>query len=437
MAFSTLAVLLFAQLADNYPISIPTPAIPILFGDGQVMAVPLVPNEDAATFPTIDHAALQTQPSSAHMVASNFEANMMPWTEQRLTDLTNHQYVSDQNPYALAGFDGQIPVPPADDSVWTQNLPWTPNATAQVPILPSAHSNNSVPARRHRMSLFRNWLRRRTGPDLGIGYERVMFAPMVLDTAISSSNTGIRLRSDRGLSAPDRLEYVWARAGGRGPAPETRLDLIDTVYRTELGNAQATLISEISMRALNPEVNPNTVGFGDMVLGGKALMYDGKCTKVSSLFLSYLNTGPTYRGLGTGHVSLEPGLLLRHQWSDATYLHSEIKYRLPIAGTSGFAGDVLTTGWGISTIWRDTDTYALIPTMEMRTNSFLFGGRTLANGTTEKIDGVTAVEFYPGMRCAFGKSSVGTWELGFAGGATLADNDWCDSRMILDLRLVR
>jgi hypothetical protein len=151
-------------------------------------------------------------------------------------------------------------------------------------------------------------------------------------------------------------------------------------------------------------VNPNTVGFGDMLVGAKALIFDGKCTKVSSIFLTHLNTGPTNRGLGTGHVSLEPGLLLRHQWSDATFLHSEVKYRLPIGGTSGFAGDVLTTGLGVSTLWRDSDCYAFIPTLELRTNSFLFGGMTRSDGSIARVDGVTALEFYPGIRWEHGKS---------------------------------
>lgn len=282
----------------------------------------------------------------------------------------------------------------------------------------------------------KHWLGRRAGRDYGLGYERVMFAPIVIDTAISSPYAGVRIRSDRGLSSPDRLEYLWAKAG-RGPIAETRVDLIDTVYRTELGNSQAALISEISMRSLNPEVNGNTVGYGDMVLGGKALVYDGRCTKISTIFLSYLNTGPTKRGLGTGHVSLEPGVLLRHQWTDSTFLHSEIKYRLPIAGSSGFAGDVLTTGWGLSTIWRETDRYALMPTLELQSHSFLFGGQTLANGTVQRVDGINAIDLFPGMRCAYAKSAMGTFEVGFAGGVTMADRDWFDSRMVLDLRWLR
>jgi hypothetical protein len=279
-------------------------------------------------------------------------------------------------------------------------------------------------------------LSRKLGHDYGFGFERVMFAPTTIDTAISSPYLGLRVRSERGLGSPDRLEYLWARAGS-GPEPETRVDLIDFVYRTEIGNDKAAIISELGMRALNPEINPNTVGYGDMVVGAKALVYDGKCTKFSSLFLSYFNTGPVDRGLGTGHIALEPGVLMRHQWSDATYLHGQVKYRIPIAGSAGFAGDVVNTGWAISTIWRDSDQIALLPTFEVQTNSFLFGGLTDSSGTVRRVDSVTAVEVFPGMRFAFGKSAIGPWEAGFAAGVTCADRDWFDSRLMFDLRWLR
>lgn len=92
---------------------------------------------------------------------------------------------------------------------------------------------------------------------------------------------------------------------------------------------------------------------------------------------------------------------------------------------------------GVSTVWRDSDQYALIPTLEFRTYSFLFGEKTLPTGVTQRVDGVTAVDVFPGLRCAFCKSSMGLWEIGMAGGVTCADKDWFDSRLVLDLRLIR
>ncbi len=47
---------------------------------------------------------------------------------------------------------------------------------------------------------------------------------------------------------------------GNGPSPESRVDLIDTIFRTEIGNEKAGFISEMRMRSLDPTVNGNTVG---------------------------------------------------------------------------------------------------------------------------------------------------------------------------------
>ncbi len=280
-------------------------------------------------------------------------------------------------------------------------------------------------------------LGRQFGVDKGIGHERVMYAPLVLDTAVGTPNVALKFRSDRGLATPDRLEYYWATPG-RGPAAESRVDILDSVLRMELGNSRAMLLTEYTMRAVNPERNDNTVGFGDMVIGAKGLVIDGRCTKVATIFRTYLKTGPDHRGLGTGHVSLEPGLLWRHQWRPATFLHGELKYWLPIAGTRGVAGDVLKTGFGVSTIWRESDCSALLPTLEFSTYSFLAGGTTDSLGASRHVNGDFAAEIFPGLRYVLvPHSDLGMIEFGTAFGATVADRNWFDNRAIFEIRMIR
>ncbi|MFO1065050.1 MAG: hypothetical protein U0892_14390 [Pirellulales bacterium] len=284
---------------------------------------------------------------------------------------------------------------------------------------------------------WREHLRPRFGSDQGIGFERVMFAPNALDTAISSSNVGVRFTSARGLGTPDRAEYFW-RSGSRGPGNESRVDVMNTQFRSELGNELGAAIMELNMRALNPTVNDNTIGFGDIAVGAKATLFNGRCTKVATIFRSYFATGPTDNGLGTGHISLEPGLLLRHQTSERTYWHGEMKYWLPLGGTPGIAGDVLKTGAGVSTIWRDSDRLAVLPTFEVQTLTFLFGGATDPSGIRHRVNGDTAVELIPGARWVLGPGGgLGLWELGTAGAFSIADRDWFDTRLMIDLRLVR
>ncbi|MEM8735674.1 MAG: hypothetical protein AAGG44_15675 [Planctomycetota bacterium] len=298
-----------------------------------------------------------------------------------------------------------------------------PHATAAV-----------VPKRQP--SFFRNLVRRRLGSDQGIGHERVMFAPMVVETAIGTPSTSVILRADRGLSAPDRLEYIWATPG-RGPDAESRVDLIDTVYRMDIGNEKLMVMTEYTMRALNPERADNTVGFGDMVIGTKATVLDGRCTKIASVFRTHLKTGPAGRGLGTGHVALEPGLLVRRQLSPLTYFHGELKYWIPIAGSPDIAGDVLKVGAAMSTVWRESDRVALLPTLELSTYTFLSGAKTDSLGLTQRVNGEFAAELYPGMRCVMGSTEFGLVELGCGTAAIFADEGWFDSRLRFEIRLAR
>ena len=175
-----------------------------------------------------------------------------------------------------------------------------------------------------------------------------------------------------------------------------------------------------------------------MVIGAKATLFDGQTTKVSSVFRTYLKTGPSDRGLGTGHVSLEPGFLLRHQLTARTFFHGEAKYWLPIAGTPAVAGDILKMGAAVSTVWKETDTWALLPTLEFSSYTFLAGSGTQADGLRRRVNGEFAGELYPGLRCVHGPGGeLGVLEYGLATGFVFADEGWFDTRMVFDIRLVR
>ena len=270
--------------------------------------------------------------------------------------------------------------------------------------------------------------------DRGIGYERVMYAPSVLDTAIQVPHVGFRLQLDRGLEVPDRAEYFWG--SGSESSAETDVNAQDLSVRLAVGNEKLMALTQYTLRSIDPGVKANTTGMGDMVVGAQAMLVEGKQATLATILRTFIATGSSSKGLGTGHTSLEYGLLGRKCLSPETYLFGEAKYWMPIAGTSGVAGDVLSTGWGISTIASESDVFAFLPTLELRTLSFLFGGQTPPGTlTTQRIDGETAVELYPGARFVFDRQSdLGLIEFGFAGGVTFADDEWFDSRLVLDLR---
>jgi len=285
-----------------------------------------------------------------------------------------------------------------------------------------------------RFSVAERFRRQRTG-DRGIGYERVMFAPNVLDTAIVNPHIGIRFQLDQGLNAPNRSEYFWNAGSGTNNGADPEVRTFDSMLRMAIGNDKAMAFIQQTLRSLDPTIEDDATGFGDLVIGAQALLMDGKRTKAATLLRTYIPTGSSSRGLGAGHASIEHGYLARYCLSAETYLFGEVKYWFPIGGTPGTSGDVLTTGWGISTIASESDIYALMPTFEIRTLSFLSGEQTVGGNTVE-LNGLTAVELYPGVRIAFGPASdVGLWEFGFAAGVTVADDDWFDTRLVFDLRL--
>lgn len=271
--------------------------------------------------------------------------------------------------------------------------------------------------------------------DVGIGHERVMFAPAVVDTAVGTANVGLKLQWDQGLNTPDRAEYFWATAG-LGPGADPKVDVLDTKFNMDLGNERLMVMTEWTMRSVDPTIAPNTTGVGDLVIGTKALMIDGKRLKVSSIMRTYIDIGDVDRGLGTGHISLEPGLLSRYCLSPKTYVFSEVKYWIPIAAAPGISGDVLSTGFAISTVARESDVYAMMPTLEVRTLTFLFGGESVGN-QQRRIDGDTVVELYPGLRAVVGpEGDLGLWEFHINAGLTFGDRDWFDSRLMFGLRWI-
>jgi hypothetical protein len=107
-------------------------------------------------------------------------------------------------------------------------------------------------------------------------------------------------------------------------------------------------------RAQFPEVaeirNPkqNTSGVSDTLAGFKyAFVADPGNQYVTFQFRTYIPTGDPGLALGTGHYSLEPGVLLYQRLSDRLVVQGEFMDWIPIEGGHG-AGSVLTYGAGIA-----------------------------------------------------------------------------------------
>lgn len=278
----------------------------------------------------------------------------------------------------------------------------------------------------------------------GIGRERLAFAPLEIESAQPANMLSMRFESVYDLKFPDRAEYFWARsgalAGGKGPPLfEPSVDYQDLRMRVEAGGAKFSATTEMALRTLNPVNNANTSGMGDMNVGTKLVMIDGDNTQIASVFRTYILTGVPGKGLGTGHVSLEPGLLFRHTQSDLTWWHGELKMWIPIAGDPNQAGEVLRYGVGVSSVLYDSDRLAILPVAELGGLVFLSGQKSVAagpGGTVVAVDGENAINFLPGLRFVLDNGGdLGLTEIGVGGGFTLGSSGWYDGMMRAEMRM--
>lgn len=265
-----------------------------------------------------------------------------------------------------------------------------------------------------------------------------MLAPFFLDVTQPFNNVRVQLASTYGFKTPNRSEFLWA-APPQGPEPpESNLDYLDFRIMNELAPGDSFSIqTEIPLRSLDPEVNPNTTGLGDMNVATKLKMVDGRYWQITQLFRTHINTGSPRKGLGTGHVSLEPGVLARYEWNERLYFHGDMRFWIPIAADPQFSGPAIRYGVGASYVAYDTDTFAVLPTFEMVGWNFLDGLKTLPNGAVVPVDGDSTFAILPGIRFVLGPTGdLGLFEAGIAGGAGFDDNHdgWFDSKFLLELR---
>jgi len=219
-----------------------------------------------------------------------------------------------------------------------------------------------------------------------------------------------RLRWDAGLDAtlPDRAEYFWARADGHGKGPSPSAGFLavrgltyhELSLYTEVGSSGFSLFTEVPYRSLDPTGAPHAAGFSDMNVGTKTLMFDCELLQVSFQFRTHIPMSNTMKGLGTGHVSLEPSLLLGLYLGPETYFQGQVAEWIPIAGDKDYAGAILHYHVSLNhVLWRPLSNVPLIGTMECNGWSFQDGAYTdPATGVIRPAGGQTTLTVGPGLR---------------------------------------
>ncbi|MFO0902435.1 MAG: hypothetical protein U0939_05505 [Pirellulales bacterium] len=272
----------------------------------------------------------------------------------------------------------------------------------------------------------------------GLGRERLPFAPFEIEGSQPFSNFRIRTAHMFNRPFPDRAGYYWAKGGatGTGPKlPERSVDATQLRFLSESGGDKFSLGFEVPFSWVDPEVNRNHAGLGDLLLQTKTVMVDGDEWQITQFFRTQFNTGSQSMGLGTGRIALEPGFLFRYRWSDITYFYGDIRYWVPMGGDPVHTGQVLITGLGVGHLLWESDKLAVIPTFEVLNYAILNGQMTTPAGLQVPTDGAHVLNLVPGVRIARdGGSDLGLFEFGVSGGWALTGAKLYESILRFDVR---
>ena len=244
-----------------------------------------------------------------------------------------------------------------------------------------------------------------------------------IDNAIVGNQFRFRFDSAYGNPTPDRAEFFYGQCGcfgGNAPGPllpDTNVDYQE--FRPYLETAltrRLSLFVEAPIRLINPEVNPNAEGFSDLQVGFKRALIQRNGTFLTAQLRMYTPTGDAREGLGTGHFSIEPGLLYLNRVSDRTTTQGEFQVWIPTsdstaqvgADTRNFAGTILRygVGGGYDLLVADTCCQRRRLTGVLETVGWsVLDGLVLENGAAAPAQ-TTIVNIKSGLRYTAGNRSI-------------------------------
>jgi Putative MetA-pathway of phenol degradation len=271
-------------------------------------------------------------------------------------------------------------------------------------------------------------------PALNINDTFVSF----IDSAVPRSIIGLRFDGAYGDRQPMRATYLFAKGGVPGAngfaLPETNVDTLGlSTYAEYSVMPWLSFFVEGSYKWVNPDVNANTSGAGDTAYGLKLCTWSDS-NIIATIVLRVYQPSAANASLGTGHWSIEPGLLAAYRISPDFHLEGEFRYWMPL-GSDDFSGNILRYGAGLSYGHRNPNGFWYAPVVEAIGWTVL-GGKTMIasspdNFVIQDARNTTIANAYLGMRLGYGQNL--DFYLGY--GRALTGQYWARDMYRVEVRL--
>lgn len=191
-----------------------------------------------------------------------------------------------------------------------------------------------------------------------------------IDNAIPGTQLRFRYDTANNLRQPNRAEFFWAQGKPNGPGlprPERSVDYQELMGYAEFAwsdQARFSTFFEVPGRFINPDINANAAGLGDVNAGFKYALIRAEELVLTAQLRVYAPSGAASRGLGTRHVTLEPALLFFGPLNERWALQGEVRYWTTAGGTD-FAGDIIRYGVGAQYDLFQDGAFRVMPVAEV------------------------------------------------------------------------
>jgi hypothetical protein len=245
-----------------------------------------------------------------------------------------------------------------------------------------------------------------SGTESSVGY---------IDNAIPVNQLRLRFDASYDYPFPDRGAFGYSRSAldpGQSAEPKANAQEFSTYAEFALLPRLSAFV-EAPVRAINPTIDPDASGLGDVNAGGKfAFIYQEDFVATLQLRV-YAQTASKQSHLGSGHSTIEPGLLTFARLTDRLIAEGELRLWAPLTQDGGYNSDVIRYGLGASYRAWERPGLAVLPVAEFVGWSFLDGRKHVnaPDGTGIEVsaagDTIVNVKLGVRLRTDYGQFYVG------------------------------